>query len=112
MERIAEDEFVDFYDILHPVNKNYGVAVGEERKLNLVVKKGKMLSEMEWIRACCLFSVEYLTHYPNASIDLPLYCLKVIELMGESGTDCRYYTTHFGRRGASWACPSAICAWI
>ena len=95
VERIAEDEFVDFYDVLHPDNKNYGVAVGEERELNLVAKKGKVLSEMEWIRAFCLFSVEYLTHYPDASIDLPLYCLKVIELMGEPATDWRYYDHTF-----------------
>ena len=79
-EKIAADEYVDFHDILRLDRKGAG---------------SKPLSEFEWFRAFCLFSSEFLTHYPDAGVDLSLYGLKVMELMKEQNSDWRGYDSSF-----------------
>ena len=94
-EKIAEDEFVEMADILALDNRKYGVVLDSERELNLVSKKAKVLSESQWIRAFCLYSIEYLQHYPDAKIDLLLYAIKITDLMEEPGMDWRFYDRTF-----------------
>ena len=94
-DKIANDEYVDFADLLTPDFRRYGVVLDNDRELNLVTKKPKVLSQSQWIRAFCLYSIEYLAHYPDAKIDLFIYALKITDLMEEPGMDWRFYDSTF-----------------
>ena len=95
-EKIARDEFVEMSEILGNEKTRFGVVLAEnERELSLVSKKSRVLSEAQWIKAFCLYSIEYLQHYPEAKIDMFLYAIKITDLTEDPGMDWRFYDRTF-----------------
>lgn len=108
LEKIERDEYVDFFEILYPENRKFGVVLADnERELNLVSKKSKALSEAQWNKAFALFSLAYIDTYPDATKDLLLYGMKVNELMINPLADWRTYDYEFRKtrkkNGLTWA---------
>ena len=85
-QKIWNDQYVDFFDVLYPDHENYGISLRSREyradpSVNVVTKKRRPLTELEWCRAFDQFMLTYLSKFPSSSKDLILYGTFIKDLM-------------------------------
>ena len=85
-QKIWNDQYVDFFDVLFPDHENYGISLRSREyradpSVNVVTKKRRPLTELEWCRAFDQFMLTYLSKFPSSSKDLILYGTFIKDLM-------------------------------
>ena len=98
VKKIANDEYVDFHDLLYPGFTRYSLGLGGDRDnslgLAVVPKKPRQLTEREWRKAFSSFADVYARYYPSAYSDLLCYFNKIDGMMS-AGADWRGFDVKF-----------------
>jgi len=93
-QKIWDDKYVDFYDLLYPDHDHaYSLSL-HNTSLELVPRKKRTLNQREWNTAFDDYFAVYVRKYPNEITELLSYSKFIKELM-EGGSNWAFYDLHY-----------------
>ena len=95
-EEIANDHFVELFDLLYPDAEQYSLTTGNGKLLSLNLKKRarRYLDATEWTRAFGIFMSAYLARYPHLTQQLLSYFRQIQDYMA-AGLNWQFYDHQF-----------------
>ena len=110
LAKIANDEFVEFYDVLYNTKSKFNMETGDGDKPSLVFEEvsRRQLSFPEWSLAFDKYSYAYTRVFPSADTGLRLYGLFIKKLAAQGNNVWARYDDKFRRERKALRIPWCI----